>query len=190
AFVAFFRIVDAGWARSLAPGGAVLASFGPLAFLVLVVILAGAQMAPWLAPEAAESSWLRFSHLAARELGLAVILFAASDLLLRSQRGARPRSRAVAVGYCLIYAVVLSVWAFDFILGPDPSFESTLIGPYLFMTAFIAGTSLLALLGLARGALSESQRRDVGAMVFALSIFWAYLFWSQYLTIWYGDLPQ
>ena len=27
-------------------------------------------------------------------------------------------------------------------------------------------------------------------MVLALSIFWAYLFWSQYLTIWYGDLPQ
>jgi hypothetical protein len=58
------------------------------------------------------------------------------------------------------------------------------------MAAFVAGTGLLVLLGVANGALSEAQRRDAGAMVLALSIFWAYLFWSQYLTIWYGDLPQ
>jgi hypothetical protein len=133
---------------------------------------------------------LRLPRLGAREIGLAFLLFGVARLLLRPRpAGTKPRSRAVAVTYCLVYAVVLSVWAFDFVLGPDPIFESTLIGPYVFMTAFIAGTGLLTLLGLARGALSEAQRRDAGAMVLALSIFWAYLFWSQYLTTWYGDLP-
>jgi Ni/Fe-hydrogenase subunit HybB-like protein len=129
--------------------------------------------------------------LAAREIVLALVLFGFAHLLLRSRPG-RPeqRSRAVAVTYCLIYAVALSVWAFDFVLAPDPIFESTLVGPYVFMAAFIAGTGVATLLGLARGALSEGQRRDAGAMVLALSIFWVYLFWSQYLTIWYGNLPQ
>ena len=191
AFVAIFRIIDAGWARPLASGGAALARFAPLGLLGLVVILAGARTAPWLPAETDGSAWLRFSRLGVREIGLAFVLLGAARLLLRSEpRGPRPRSRAVAVTYCLIYAVVLSVWAFAFVLGPDPTFESTLIGPYVFMTAFIAGTGLLLLLALARGALSESQRRDAAAMMFALSIFWAYLFWSQYLTIWYGDLPQ
>ena len=191
AFVAVFRIIDAGWARPLASGGAAFARFAPLALLGLVVILAGARTAPWLPAETDGSAWLRFSRLAAREVGLAVVLLGAARLLLRSQDGGRrSEGRAVAVTYCLVYAVVLSVWAFDFVLGPDPSFESTLIGPYVFMTAFIAGTGLLLLLALARGALSEAQRRDAAAMMFALSIFWAYLFWSQYLTIWYGDLPQ
>ena len=166
------------------------ARFAPLGLLGLVVILAGARTAPWLPRDADGSAWWRLSCLGARQIGLAVALLGVARLLLRSQPGGpRPRSRAVAVTYCLLYAVVLSVWAFDFVLGPDPSFESTLIGPYVFMTAFIGGTGLLALLGLARGALSEGQRRDAAAMVFALSIFWAYLFWSQYLTIWYGDLP-
>ena len=191
AFVAFFRIVDASWARPLTSRGVVLASFAPVALVVLVVILAGAKSAPWLPLESGGSAWLRLSRLGAREIGLCFILFGVARLLLRSRPGGtKPPSRTVAVTYCLIYAVVLSVWAFDFVLGPDPIFESTIIGPYLFMAAFIAGTGLLILVGLVRGALSEAQRRDAGAMVLALSIFWVYLFWSQYLTIWYGDLPQ
>ena len=191
AFVAFFRIVDAGWARPLVSGGAGLARFAPGALVVLVVILAGARSAPWLAPGTDGSAWLRLWRLAAREIGLAFILFAVARRLLRGATGgARPASRSLAVTYCVIYAVVLSVWAFDFVLGPDPTFESTIIGPYVFMTAFIAGAGLLTLLALLRGSLSEAQRRDVGALILALSIFWAYLFWSQYLTIWYGDLPQ
>ena len=134
---------------------------------------------------------MRLSRLGAREIGLALILFVVARLLLRSRTGGTKQpSRTVAVTYCLTYAVVLSVWAFDFVLGPDPIFESTIVGPYVFMAAFIAGTGLLTLLGLKGGALSEAQRRDAGALILALSIFWVYLFWSQYLTIWYGDLPQ
>jgi Ni/Fe-hydrogenase subunit HybB-like protein len=191
AFVAVFRIIDARWARPLAARAAVFAGFAPVALILLTLILAGARLAPWLPAETSGSAWLRLPRLAARELGLAFILWLSARRLLRSgSGGTQPRNRAPAVIYCLIYAVVLSVWAFDFVLGPDPSFESTLIGPFVFMVAFTAGTGLLVLLGLANRALSEAQRRDAGAMVLALSIFWAYLFWSQYLTIWYGDLPQ
>jgi hypothetical protein len=191
AFVAVFRIVDARWARPLAGRAAALANFAPVALVLLVVILAGANSAPWLPPESSGNAWLRLPSLALRELGLAVILWAVARRLLRSgSGGTQLPNRAVAVIYCLIYGVVLSIWAFDFVLGPDPNFESTLIGPSVFMAAFIAGTGFLTLLGVRSGALSEAQRRDTAAMVLALSIFWAYLFWSQYLTIWYGDLPQ
>jgi hypothetical protein len=191
AFVGFFQIVDAAWARPLAARVAPLASFAPVSLFVLLIILAGARSAPWLPPGSDGSSWLSLPSLATREIVITVVLFGFARLRLESQLGrAEPRSRVVAVTYCLIYAVVLSVWAFDFVLGPDPIFESTLVGPYVFMAAFIAGTGAVILLGLQRGALSEGQRRDAGAMMLALSIFWAYLFWSQYLTIWYGDLPQ
>jgi Ni/Fe-hydrogenase subunit HybB-like protein len=191
AFVAIFQIIDAGWARPLAVRGAQLASFAPVALILLVVILAGARVAPWLPAESSGSGWLQFSRLTTRELALALVLWIVARQLLRSGPGGMPlRNRAAAVIYCLMYGVVLSVWAFDFVLGPDPNFESTLIGPSVFMAAFIAGTGVLTFLGIKNGALSETQRRDSGAMVLALSIFWAYLFWSQYLTTWYGDLPQ
>jgi len=188
AFRAFFRIVDARWARPLAGLGATQLGFAPVALLVLAVILAGAGLAPWLH---AEGAWLHLPILAARQLALSAVLFGFAYLELRRARGGddRPKARS-AVIYCLLFAVVLSVWAFDFVLGSDPSFQSTLIGTYVFMSAFIAGTGVVTLLALLRDKLGEGERRDVGAFMLALSIFWAYLFWSQYLPIWYGNLPD
>ncbi len=189
AFRAFFRVVDARWARPLATLGAFQIGFTPVALLVLVVILAGAGLAPWLHTEGAE--WPRVLLVTVRQLVLGVALFGFAYLKLRVGKGTADRpSVAGAVVYCLLFAVVLSAWAFDFVLGPDPSFQSTLIGPYVFMSAFVAGTGVVTLLALVSNKLSETERADVGAFTLALSIFWGYLFWSQYLTIWYGNLPD
>jgi Ni/Fe-hydrogenase subunit HybB-like protein len=189
AFRAFFEIVDARWARPLATLGANQIGFTPVALLVLVIILIGAGLAPWLPPDGAGGSRILF--LTVRQLGLSAVLFGFAYLKLRPGRGNGDGSRvAGGVAYCLLFAVVLSFWAFDFVLGPDPSFQSTLIGPYVFMSAFVAGTGVVTLLALLQGKLSDTERKDVGAFMLALSIFWAYLFWSQYLTIWYGNLPD
>jgi Ni/Fe-hydrogenase subunit HybB-like protein len=189
AFRAFFQIVDARWARPLAAIGAVPIGFLPVAMVVLVVILIGAGLAPWLPPGA--EGWPRVLFLAGRQLVLSAVLFGFAYRKLRAgpAHGGRP-SVAGGVVYCLLFAVVLSFWGFDFVLGPDPSFQSTLIGPYVFMSAFVAGTGLVTLIGLLQKKLSDAERRDVGAFTLALSIFWGYLFWSQYLTIWYGNLPD
>ncbi|HEX7465772.1 MAG TPA: hypothetical protein VF309_03955, partial [Usitatibacter sp.] len=74
AFVAFFRIVDADWARPLAAWITRQGSFAPVALLVLVVILAGARLAPWLPPAGSGTAWLSFPILAAREVGFTVAL--------------------------------------------------------------------------------------------------------------------
>jgi|CZKU01.1.fsa_nt_gi Ni/Fe-hydrogenase subunit HybB-like protein len=187
AFRAFFQIVDAGWARPLSALAAIQIGFTPVALLVLVVILAGAGLAPWLPGV----GWPRVLLVVVRQLVLSAMLFGFAYLKLRPGRlaGDKP-SVAVSVAYCLLYAVVLSFWGFDFVLGPDPSFQSTLVGPYVFMSAFIAGTGVVTLLALHQRKLDEAERRDVSAFTLALSIFWGYLFWSQYLTIWYGNLPD
>lgn len=190
AFRSFFQIVDARWARPLAALGANQIDFAPVALVVLAVILVGAAgMAPWLHADA--GGWLRLPFLVVRELALAVVLFGFARAKLRVGHGNGDRPTVAAgVGYCLLFAVVLSVWAFDFVLGPAPSFQSTLIGPYVFMSAFVAGTGMMTLVALRGKMLGEAERRDVGAFTLALSIFWGYLFWSQYLTIWYGNLPD
>jgi Ni/Fe-hydrogenase subunit HybB-like protein len=189
AFRAFFQIVDARWARPLGALGAIQIGFTPVVFLVLVVILMGAGLAPWLPPDGATRP--RILLLAVRQLVLCGALFGFAYYSLRATRGDGEKpSVAAAVVYCLLFATVLSFWAFDFVLGPDPSFQSTLIGPYVFMSAFVAGTGVVTLFALRQKTLSATERRDVGAFTLALSIFWGYLFWSQYLTIWYGNLPD
>ena len=183
AFRALFRLVDARWARAMTGLAGSQIGFAPVALIVVVVIAIGADFAPWRYADA-WSSWMSVAGLVIRELVLTAALFGCGYLMSKRTSG------AFAVVYCIAFAIVLSMWAFDFVLGADATFESTLIGPYLFMGAFISGTAMVTLLALARGALDERARRDAGALLLALSIFWAYLFWSQYLTIWYGNIPE
>jgi Ni/Fe-hydrogenase subunit HybB-like protein len=189
AFQALFRIVDARWTRPMASLGGAQIAFVPVALVVLLVIVTGAGFAPWLHADPG-SSWMSVAGLAIRELVLTACLLGCGFLLRPRTRRAGEPTGALPALYCLAFAIVLSIWAFDFVLGADPTWESTLVGPYVFMGAFIAGTALVTLLALARGVLGERARRDAGALILALSIFWAYLFWSQYLTIWYGNLPE
>jgi hypothetical protein len=187
AFRALFQVIGAGWARPLAPLAGAQAAFLPAASVVLVVIVAGAAVAPWVAQS---TGWLATPFLVVRQLALNAALFGLAYGGFRRRDGAVPPTRRTSVTYLLLFSIVLSMWAFDFILGPAPDWASTLIGPYLFVGSFIAGAGVVTLLGVARGVLSDRQRLDAAALLLMLAIFWAYLFWSQYLTIWYANLPD
>ena len=79
----------------------------------------------------------------------------------------------------------------------DPHWFSTLFGGWYFMGAFwggIAATAFTAMIlrrkdaDVAR-AVGIQQRHDIGKLSFAFTVFWTYLFFSQYIVIWYGKLP-
>lgn len=186
AFRALFRVIEARWARPLAVVGGGLAAFVPAAALLLAVVLVGAV--PRFATPA---GWLSPASLVGRNVLFNALLFGLAWWRFRRPPGeAPPPTLAVSVGFLLVYGLVLSTWSFDFVLGPDPIFMDTLIGPFLFTGAFVAGTALVTLVALARGTLSEQGRHDAATLVFALSIFWVYLFCSQALTFWYGNQPD
>ncbi len=188
AFRAFFRIVHARWARRLVVLGGMQAAFLPAAAVLLAVVLAWGFRAPWVAEP---TGWLSSGSLASRQLVANAVLLGLAYFGIRERGDKRSvPSAAMAIAYCVVFAVVLSLWAFDFVLGPDPVWGSTLIGAYVFMAAFLGGTGATILVALALGALEERERRDAGALVFALSIFWIYLVWSQFLTMWYANLPE
>lgn len=188
AFRALFRMIDAGWARPLASLADAQASFLPAASVVLIVIVAGAGFAPWVGES---SGWLATPFLVFRQVVLNGALFILAYRGFRRPVGAAPLTRSTSVIYLLLFSVVLSIWAFDFVLGPAPDWAgNTLIGPYVFVGSFIAGAGVVTLLGVARGVLSNRQRVDAGSLLLTLAIFWAYLFWSQYLTLWYGNIPD
>jgi Ni/Fe-hydrogenase subunit HybB-like protein len=186
AFRALFRVIETRWARPLTELGGAMAAFVPAAALLLVLVVAGA-----LPRFSTPAGWLSPASLIGRNLALNAILFGLAWLRFRRVPGpGDPPTVAAAVAFLIIFGLVLSAWSFDFILGPDPIFMDTLIGPYLFTGAFLAGTALVTLIAMARGTLSEKARRDATTLVFALSIFWVYLFCSQALTFWYGNLPD
>ncbi len=98
---------------------------------------------------------------------------------------------------CLVFAIVFTVFAWDFIMSLTPTWVSPLFGWWVFMGAFLNGIAMTGLLATRlRGRyrleawVTPDHFQDVGKLLFAFSIFWVYLFWSQYLVIWYGNIPE
>lgn len=98
---------------------------------------------------------------------------------------------------CLTYGVGYSVIGFDQVMSLEPWFFSNLFGAYFAWGGFLTAVSVTALLAVLHrehpgleGEIDRGRLHDLGKMIFAFSIFWMYLFFSQYLVIWYGNLPE
>jgi hypothetical protein len=107
------------------------------------------------------------------------------------------RARTLAPIICLSYAFGFSFIAFDQVMSLTPTWFSNLFGAYFAWGGFlsaVAATALLAVLHRGVGGvgseITKARMHDLGKMIFAFSIFWMYLFFSQYLVIWYGNLPE
>ena len=98
---------------------------------------------------------------------------------------------------CILYAYMFTILAFDLIMSLAPYWLSNLFGAFFFMGAFLTGLTMLALmmvywrkrLGMEE-VIDVHDFHDLGKLIFGFSIFWAYLMYSQFLVIWYGNLPE
>ncbi len=107
------------------------------------------------------------------------------------------RLRRLAPVIGLLYAFGYSLVAFDQIMSLTPTWFSNLFGGFFawggWLSAISATTFMAVLWRNSEGigeALTTDRFHDLGKMIFAFSIFWMYLFFSQYLVIWYGNLPE
>jgi hypothetical protein len=138
---------------------------------------------------------------AERAQGFAKTLFSSWSSSWQGDEAERERSarqtRRLAPIICLSFAAGYTVIAFDEVMSLSPTWFSNLFGAFFAWGGFLSGVAATAVLsvlhkdspGLA-GKLDPPRFHDLGKMVFAFSIFWMYLFWSQYLVIWYGNLPE
>jgi hypothetical protein len=119
------------------------------------------------------------------------------DLSPEGQAASQARIRRLAPLYVVLYAIVMTIVAFDGIMALQPHWFSNLLGGFYFMGSFLGAHTLLVLLMLygrrqlgISGLVSPKQRHDLGKMCFGFTVFWAYLMWAQFLVIWYGNLPE
>jgi hypothetical protein len=98
---------------------------------------------------------------------------------------------------CLLFAIVFTVFAWDFIMALTPTWVSPLFGWWVFMGAFLNGIAMTGLLATRlrsryrlEAYVTPDHFQDTGKLLFSFSIFWVYLFWSQYLVIWYANMPE
>lgn len=98
--------------------------------------------------------------------------------------------------FVVFFAVSSSIAAWDWLMSIDAHWFSTLFGWYVFIGLWVSGTTfaLLFIIYLKkRGYLqevNESHLHDLGKWMFATSMVWAYLWLSQFLLIWFANIPE
>jgi hypothetical protein len=113
------------------------------------------------------------------------------------RRISQQRQSRCAPVLLIAYGWILSLMAFDFVMALDPHWVSTLAGGYFFIGNLYIGVAFLAFAASwirsrpgMDGYVGREHLYDVGRMMLAFCMLWTYLFWAQYLVIWYGDLPE
>jgi hypothetical protein len=96
-----------------------------------------------------------------------------------------------------IFALTITISAIDWLMSVEPHWFSTIIGVYFFAGTVIAAlaavtlaTVLLKENGYLHPAMTNDHLYSLGALLFAFVNFWGYIAFSQYMLIWYADLPE
>jgi len=106
------------------------------------------------------------------------------------------RARKFAPAFMAIFALVITLVAFDWISGLTPEWYSDIFGVYIFAGAFLSGlaATALSLLYLQGEGRLEGVRQDhlynLGAFLFAFTVFWSYIGFAQYMLMWYANMPD
>lgn len=98
--------------------------------------------------------------------------------------------------FLVFFIVTESIMSWDWIMSIDPHWFSTLFGWYVFSSFFVSAITTIALVTLylkSKGALeyvNTSHIHDLAKFMFGFSVFWTYLWFSQYMLIWYANIPE
>lgn len=112
-------------------------------------------------------------------------------------QGLTKKNIKLSAGFIPIFGITISFFAFDWLMSLEPHWFSTIFGVYYFSGSILAGfaavTFIVVLLNesgyLVKG-LTNDHYYSLGAFMFAFTNFWAYIAFSQFLLIWYANLPE
>ncbi len=102
----------------------------------------------------------------------------------------------MSAAFLVFYIVTESMMAWDWIMSFDPHWFSTLFGWYVFAGMITCGITVIAMVTIvmkSQGYLefvNNSHIHDLAKFMFGFSIFWTYLWFSQFMLIWYANIPE
>ena len=206
ALAGMIQITEGRWSPGIKRLALTTAGFLPVSFVLFLVLFLGrAVLYPWVTtPVPVRAAWLNVPFMSLR-IGLGVlVLYAVALAFVRAvldeprDGGDRPEAVArrtrLATIMLMLYVVVLSLWGFDLVMSIDPYWYSGLLGGYYVVTSLYTGFGLVTFLAIRANArngadVSHSAIQDIAKLTFAMCVMWMYFFFSQYLVIWYGNVP-
>ena len=178
---------------------------------VPMLLGAGRVYHRWAGPEAVDpvivgkSLYLNMPMFAARWAVYFVVWIGLGGMYLRlsrrQDRSSDPKLTLTMQKYSplglVLFAVTLTLASFDLLKSLDPHWFSTIFGVYYFAGAVVGFYAMQVLIcvglqsvGVLRQSVSTEHYHDMGKMMFAFVVFWAYVAYSQYMLYWYGNIPE
>jgi len=102
----------------------------------------------------------------------------------------------ISAGFLVFFLITESMMSWDWIMSIDPHWFSTLFGWYVFASMAVSGVTTIALISIylkSKGYLpnvNDNHIHDLGKFMFGFSVFWTYLWFSQFMLIWYSNIPE
>lgn len=218
AFYAIQFAAQAGWSPVLfRVMEAITAYVLPGALIVLAIAVASGTIGHynifiWMDPEVVahdkliqgKSGWLNLSGFIIRGLifiaGWSLYRHFARKFSLAQDEASDnknfKKSFRIAAAFLVFYIYTESMMSWDWIMSVDPHWFSTLFGWYVFASMFVSGITVIALMTIylkSKGHLefvNDSHLHDLAKFMFGISIFWTYLWFSQFMLIWYSNIPE
>ncbi|MBC5862336.1 quinol:cytochrome C oxidoreductase [Flavobacterium turcicum] len=217
AFYAIQQVAQAGWSPVLFRVMQGITSYLPVgaAIFFVILVLCGLHfnhMFVWLDPEvvahdkliANKAGYLNFPFWIVRA---AIFLSGWCLYQYYSRKNCLAQDEAndnlmykknfkLSAMFLVFFIVSESIMSWDWIMSIDPHWFSTLFGWYVFASFFVSGVTTIALVTLylkSRGYLefvNTSHIHDLAKFMFGLSVFWTYLWFSQFMLIWYANIPE
>ena len=102
----------------------------------------------------------------------------------------------ISAAFLVFFIYTESMMSWDWIMSVDPHWFSTLFGWYLLAGMLVCGVTTIAMIAIylkSKGLLehvNDSHIHDLAKFMFGFSIFWTYLWFSQFMLIWYSNIPE
>lgn len=215
-FYAAQRVAQAGWSPVLfRVMEAITAYLLPGLLIVAAILVLSAlhvnHLFVWMAPEAMHDEILQGKALFLNipSFLIRMIIYASGWLLYRyfvrrnslqeditAENTLYKKNFKLSVFFLVFFFVSESLMAWDWIMSLDPHWFSTLFGWYIFSSMFVSGVTVIAMVTIylkSKGYLekvNDSHLHDLAKFMFGLSIFWTYLWFAQFMLIWYSNIPE
>ncbi len=192
ALAAAAQISEGNW---LSPIGNKLLSMWWLQLLTPFLFVAHAMnLAPYPWTEHPPNAWMTEGLFVARNVGVLLLTAGLAWLLRRSTLKKSSNTTRIAIFYALAFVLSQTLVAMDWLMSFEYPWLSTMFAPLQFVEALFLSTGLAAVI--ASVFVQKGDKRflptqvDAATLFLGFSLFWGGLFYAQFLTIWYGNIPE
>lgn len=213
-FSSLQSVTKAGWSTSIRRIAESLTAFIPFIIVGGIVLVFGLKyLYPWADAEKvatdallqSKKAYLNYPFFLARMLGFGLLMWLFRRQIVgrsiaqdktgdeKLTHGALPWS----IAFLLVFSLGFSLFSVDLLMSLLPHWYSTIWGVYCFSGLIQATFAAMILLtyavkksGAVKGYINEEHIHDLAKFLKGFTVFWAYIAFSQYMLIWYANIPE